>query len=169
MKYVPSAVAAADLDIADGPAFGGEYLVYISNTPAVHIGTVNLTGPGAGTYTDNNATAIKAAGADLQLAVQNYNKSSVATVIKLAGLNNAGSPAAQDGTATFAPPARSANQSFNFQRGIAQELSAALPFTTITGLAASTPIVGGGANQQFTLWQLPELADYTLVGCTTDV
>jgi hypothetical protein len=28
--------------------------------------------------------------------------------------------------------------------------------------------VGGDKNQEFSLYQLPELADYTFIGCTTD-
>lgn len=172
MLYVPSSVASADLDIAQSPAFGGEYAVYIANIAAVLIGTVNLTAPGVGTYTDNPATGLTLPTAnDLQLVCQTYVKSAVAPVIKLAGMDDTGTPVAMDGTATFAPPARSNNQKFNFQRGIGTDLVPAVggkKFSAITGLAVSTPITGGGANQEFTLWSLPQQADYSLICCTTD-
>lgn len=172
MQYVPSAVAAADLDIAQSPAFGGEYAVYIANIAAVLIGTVDLTAAGTGTWVDNPATGLTLPTAnDLQLICQTYVKSTVSPVIILAGMDDTGTPVAMNGTATFAPPARSNNQKFNFQRGIGAELVPAVggkKFSAITGLGVSTPITGGGANQQFSLWSLPQQADYSLIGCTTD-
>lgn len=173
MLYVPTSIASASLDVAQAPYFGGEFNVYLTTVPAILIGEIDLTGPGAGAYTDNGATAIVAqspsTGADLQMVALTPLISTVTAVIKIAGLNAAGSPVSQDGTATFAPPARAANQSKTFGRGIATDIIAADEFTTVTGLAASTPITGGAANVKFGVFELPVLADYSLVGCTTDI
>jgi hypothetical protein len=173
MLYVPSSIPAASLDVAAAPYLGGEFNVYLTAVAAILIGEVNLTAAGAGAYTDNGATAIVAqspsTGADLQLVALTPLISTATCIIKLAGLNDAGTPVTQDGTATFAPPARAANQSKTFGRGIATDLVAATKFTTITGLALATPITGGAANVRFGLFQLPVQADYSLVGCTTDI
>jgi len=171
--YVPSAPGTDDLDIAQAPYFGGEFAVYLTHKPATLIGEVQLTASNTGTWTDNAATGLTLATAsDLQLVATSPLLSAVLCIVKLAGLDDTGTPVAMNGTATFSPPVRAANQSFNFARGFAVDLVPAVTgkkFSDITGLVASAPITGGQNNVKFALYALPLLTDYTLIGCTTDV
>ena len=67
MKYIPNAVATTDLDVAKAAYFGGEFMLYMSFTPAILLGQVDLTGPGAGTWTPSPGATMRAAGGDLQI------------------------------------------------------------------------------------------------------
>lgn len=172
MKYVPAAVGSDDQDIAEAPYFGGEFAVFVTRQPAVMIGQIDLSAAATGAYSDNLANSIKSGGADLQLVALTPILSSVAAVLKLATLDDSGTPTAMDITATFTPPTRAANQSFDFPRGIAVDFvpaSSGKKVTSITGLANSSPITGGGANQSFGVYQLPEQSDYSLILATKDI
>ena len=122
MKYVPNGVVSTDLDVAKAAYFGGEFMLYMSFTPAILLGQVDLTGVGTGTWTPSPGAAMRAAGGDLQIVPITPVQSAVALTITLAGLDTSGVPAAVSATATFAPPARAVNQSFNFARGFAQDM-----------------------------------------------
>jgi len=171
MKYLPSAVQQADLDIAEAPYLGGEFAVYLSRVPSYHIGQVLLTASGTGnnanaTYTPSLAVAIKAGGADLQLVADSelLSPSGPCTVV-FNVLND--SNTATTLTFTFTPPARAADQDYNFSRGYAVDgtLAAGTKVTSVTGLQSVT---NGNENVKLGLYQLPEAADYVLVGCTTE-
>lgn len=168
MLYVPSAIAAADLDIAQSPYFGGEFGVYMTNVPAVLIGTIDFTAPAAALYTDNAATSMPAA-TDLQLVATTPVISAANVVVTFACLDNTGTPIAMNGVATFAPPSRAANQSSNFGRGIATDLVPAVPGKKYTAITSLTSVTAGSANMQLALYQLPVQADYTFIGCTTEI
>ena len=172
MIYVPPAIVSTDLDIVESGYFGGEFGVFLTNVPAVVVGEVDLPGSGQGSYVAHNGASIKAGGADLQLGAISPVLSNVALAIKLATLDNSVTPVAMDITATFTPPARATNQSFNFGRGAATDFvpgTSGKKITSITGMAASSPLVGGGRNQKFSVLQLPEQSDYELIVATKDV
>jgi hypothetical protein len=170
MLYVPGQVAAADLDIAQAPYFGGEWAIYLATVAAVHIADIDLSAPTVGVLIDDPATTLPAAptGANLVVVARTPVLSAANVVITLACMDNTGTPVAMNGVATFAPPARAANQSANFQRGYATDLVPAVVGKKFTAITSLTTIVGGDKNQEFSLYQLPELADYTFIGCTTD-
>jgi hypothetical protein len=123
MKYLPSAVVSAQLDIARAAYFGGEFAVYMTQVPAVNLGQIDLSAAGVGTWTANPGSSINVAGSDLQIVPITPINSSAALSIVLAGLDTSGTPAAISLTATFAPPSRATNQTFNFARGFAQDLT----------------------------------------------
>ncbi len=160
--YTPSAIAAADLEIVAAPAFGGEWAVFASHTAAKRIGDIEMSASGTGIYTANSAVSISSGVRNLQIVATAYLRSTRSTVITLAA-TGAGSSM----SATFAPPARVADQSFHFQRGYAQDLApaSAADVTAITGL---TSILGGEQNVKFSIYELPDLSDYYQIGCTTD-
>jgi len=166
MKYLPAAVAQSDLDIADAPFLGGEFAVMVANKPAVLLGAVTQTVSGNGTWTANQATAIVGAAADLQIACKEDLQSGVPTTVTFNCTDDLG--ATTTCAATFAAPARAVDQSANFPRGFALDLTvatgAARKVAAITGLAS---IVGGSRGMVFRVYQLPEVTDYILVGETT--
>jgi hypothetical protein len=165
MKYLPSSIAQQDLDIAEAPYLGGEFAVYLSRKAAVRIGTIELTASGSGTYADEPATALPSAGADLQLVATTELRSEVPCVVVLNVTDETSQ--ARTLTFTFATPARVGQQDSSFSRGYAVDgvLNGGTKVKAVTGLAS---ITGGDRNVGFSLFQLPEAADYVLVGCTTE-
>ena len=116
---------------------------------------------------------------DICIAPTTTIASTVPVQITLTGHDTTSvTPIAIKVAATFAPPARSGNQSANFARGFAQDLTvtdAAGGGSTNNGkvgtiTAVQTPtIVGGGVNQTFRVYQLPEMSDYELIIAQTDI
>ncbi len=169
MLYEPSSLASEDLAVSAAAYLGGEFAVYLSHTRATQIGEIDLPSSNAGTYTAQPGAIIKTGGADLQMVALKPIRSSIALAVVLAGLDNTAIPVAMNGTATFTPPARAENQSFNFARHFSKDLAPAVAgkkFTSITGLGS---VAGGDKNLKLGLYQLPEAADYTLIIATTDV
>lgn len=124
MKYLPSAVINAQLDIARAAYFGGEFAVYLTQVPAVNLGQIDLSAAGTGTWTPNPGSTIQAAGSDLQIVpITPISSPGGALSITLAGLDTSGTPAAITMAASFSPPSRATNQTFNFPRGYAQDLT----------------------------------------------
>ena len=169
MKYVPNGVVSTELDIAKAAYFGGEFMLYMSFTPAILLGQVDLSATGAGTWTPSAGSAMRAAGGDLQIVPITPVQSAEAVVITLAGLDTSGVPAAVTATATFAPPARAQNQSFNFARGFAQDMVLNPRVTTATSRAIAgnvatitSPAHGYSVGQHVTLTGFG-LAAYNLV------
>lgn len=167
MKYTPTTINQAQLDILNAPYLGGEWAVYMSHVAAVPIADIDLTAASAGVLTDNGATALPSGGTDLQVACKNPLRSTVNTVITIACTD--ADDAAVNLVATFAPPAWAANQSKNFQRGYAVDGVPSVLNKTFKTITSLTSVVGGAANCGFTIWQLPAQADYTLIGCVSDV
>ncbi len=171
MKYSPAAVSVADIDIYTSPYFGGEYLAYLTQVPALKIGEIDLTAANTGTWRANPGVTIAAA-TDLQVNCMTAINSTGALAIALACMDNSGTPVAMNGTASFAVPARAANQSGNLLRGFATDLVPATNgklFTAVTGMASSTPVTNGGPNQVIGVYQLPVQADYELIEGTTEI
>jgi hypothetical protein len=124
MKYLPGAIAAANLDTVNAPYLGGEWAVYMTQVQAILLGEIDLSAAGVGTWTPHNGAAMTAAGGDLQITPITPIASSAALQVTLTGLDTTTPTAsAVTATATFAPPARSANQTFNFPRGYALDLT----------------------------------------------
>jgi hypothetical protein len=172
MKYQPSQIAQVDLDISEAPYLGGEFAVYLSRVPSYLLGTVELTASGNGTgatgatYTAEAATQIKTGGADLQLvAASELGSPSGPCVVAFNVKDEADMD--QTLTFTFAAPVRAANQDSSFSRGYAVDgvLSGGNKVKEIVSLKS---ISNGNRNVSFKLFQLPEAADYVLVGCTTE-
>lgn len=166
MKYTPSDVVQADLDTAEAPYLGGEFAVFLAEKPAVLLGAIEMTSSATCTYTKHNATDIVGSSADLQLVADSRLTSAVETVVTFNVVDDL--LASTTATATFTPPDRALNQSFNLPRGWAVDLvvasGASRKIKSITSLAS---IAGGARGVLFALYQLPEAADYTLVGATT--
>lgn len=164
MKFTPTAVSTDDLHIAEAPYLGGEFAAYLSNVPAKLQGEVTLSAPAVGTWEAKAGAALPALGADLQLVAITEIRSDVDVVVTLAVTDDASAVATA--IATFTAAARAANQSSHFPRGVAVDLvvSTNKKIKTITGL---TSVVGGDRNAVFAVYQLPEAADFHLVGCTT--
>jgi hypothetical protein len=177
MKYLPSAIVDQELDIARAAYFGGEFAVYMSQRQAILLGEVALTAAGEGTWTPNAGASIPATGADLAIVPITPINSEDAVEISLTGHDTtAATPLVVIAHAKFSPPARAGNQSFNFARGFAQDMEQKhTGVGTPTGLfgaldATQTPtIVGGGANQKFRVYILPEATDYELIQATTEI
>lgn len=178
MKYLPAAIANnGDIAIALSRYLGGEFQVYLSDQPSVRLADIAMTGSGNGNSPDQYAaytprmgasiTGVGGTGADLQMVAEERLNSAVACVVTLNVTDDAGNPTTA--TATFAPPARASNQSFNFSRGYAvdfQVLSGPTrKIAAITGLAS---ITGGNRGCKFAIYQLPEMSSYVLVGATTE-
>ena len=173
MKYLPTVVAQEDLDIAGAPYLGGEFAVMVATKPAVLLGKVEMSGSGTGAgaasnglWTANQATAVVGAAADLQITCKEDLESPTAAVVTFNVVDDLGATATA--SATFAPPSRVADQSGQFAAGYAMDLTvstgAARKVASITGLAS---ITGGNRGMVFRVYQLPEAADYELVGETT--
>lgn len=167
MLYLPGPIT--DLEAGEGPYLGGEWAVFLSAVPAVLIGTITFSAAGTATYAANPAAAIKSGGADLQIVATNFIHSAAAVSITLACLDNSATPVAMNATAGFSPATRAINQSFNFAHGYATDLVPATAGKKITGITGLGTVTGGMANAKFQVYQLPELADYSLIPYTTDV
>jgi hypothetical protein len=165
MKYAPTAIQAVDLDSAEAPYLGGEFSVYLSRVPATLLCQVDMTASGSGVFSANNGASIDTgrSSSDLQCVAHTELRSDVECVVTFTVTGGGGTA-----TATFAPAARSGNQTYSFQRGVAVDLVPASTSTPITAITGVQSIVGGSPNVSFQVYQLPEAADYTLVGCTTD-
>src|SRR5687767_12988491 len=111
MRYTPTTINQAQLDILNAPYLGGEWAVYMSHTAAIPIADIDLSAASTGVLTDNGATALPSGGTDLQVACKNPLRSTVNTVITIACTD--ADDAAVNLVATFAPPAWAANQSKN--------------------------------------------------------
>jgi len=172
MLYTPSQIAVNDLDISEAPYLGGEFAVYLSRVAAVLIGGIEMTASGNGvnatgaTYTDNIATTIKNGGADLQLVATSELSSPSGTCVVVFNVLDE-TQEARTLTFTFVTPVRSQNQDPSFPRGYAVDgvLSGGTKTTSIVSLAK---ITNGNRSTKFELFQLPEAADFVLVGSTTE-
>jgi len=174
MKYNPAATQAGDIDITEATFLGGEFAVYLAEKPAIKLGLVEMSSSGNGatgianiaTYTARPGASINGVAADLAIVAETRLLSAVDCTVTLNVTDDLG--ATTTATATFTAPARSTNKSSNFVRGVASDLTvasgAARKVASITGLAA---ITGGSRGVKFAVYQLPEFADYTLVGDTT--
>lgn len=166
MKYLPAAVTGADVQLAKEPAFGGEYAVYITAKQATLLGTILFSAANAATFTAVNGVSLSAP-ADLAINALTPILSSSNLVVQITGQNTV--PTAMVGTVTFAPPSWADNQTPNFGRGFAFDVVPATngqQYNSLTGLVGVT---GGRANIKLGVYQLPEQADYVLLGCTTDI
>ncbi|MDE2105594.1 MAG: hypothetical protein KGL39_50675 [Patescibacteria group bacterium] len=174
MKYLPAAVANSDIQLATDPYLGGEFQVFLSDTPVIRLGDISMTTSGNGgavatyaSYTAKAGATIVGAGADLQIVSEDRLTSAVNCIVTLNVVDDLG--ATTTATGTFAPPTRASNQGSNFGRGYAVDLQVASgvarKIASITGLAS---IVGGSRGCKFSIYQLPELATYVLVGATTE-
>lgn len=123
MKYNPAAVATAALDTANKPYLGGEWQAYLTSVGSVLLGAVSLSAAAAGAWAPDPSAVIKTGGADLQIMAQTPIVSTAACVVTLSALDNSGTPTPCTLTATFTPPARALNQTFNFERGYASDLT----------------------------------------------
>jgi len=175
MKCLPAAIAAnGDIAIALAHYLGGEFVVYLTDTAATRLGDIAMTaagsGNGSGTYTARAGATILGVGgtgADLQMVAEQHLISAVQTVVTLSVTDDLG--ATTTATATFAPPARATNQSFNFPRGYAVDIQVASGATRkIAAILGLTSIVGGSRGLTFSIYQLPEMSSYTLVGASTE-
>jgi hypothetical protein len=140
MKYLPSAVANSQLDIARAAYFGGEFAVYMSQVPAINLGQIDLSAASAGAFTANPGSSIQTGGSDLQIVPITPINSTAALAVVLAGLDTSGTPAPITLTASFAPPSRATNQGFNFARGYAQDLTVNPKVTHSTQRALNTNV-----------------------------
>ena len=170
MKYVPSSIAQADLDVSQAPYFGGEFAVYLSRVASYRVGVVDTTSSGTGTaanatYTATAGITLPVAGADLQLALTTELRSAVPLVVVFACLNE--TSVVTTVTFTFATPARVSDLSSNFPRGYAVDGVVAIG-SKVKSITSLTGVTGGDRNQRFTLYQLPEATDYVLVGSSTE-
>ncbi|MDE2101798.1 MAG: hypothetical protein KGL39_31415 [Patescibacteria group bacterium] len=177
MKYLPAAIAQSDIQAAVNPYLGGEFQVFLSDTPAIELAQIAMTSSGNGsaasTYCSYTAKAgvsivgVGGTGADLQMVAEERLTSAVNCVVTLNVTDDLG--ATTTATATFAPPSRASNQGSNFGKGYAVDLQvqtgATRKIASITGVAS---IVGGSRGAKFSIYQLPELASYILVGATTE-
>lgn len=174
MKYNPADTIATDIDITEATFLGGEFACYLAEKPAIRLGLVEMASSGNGaagisniaTWQARAGASINGASADLVVVAETRLLSAVACTVTFNVTDDLG--ATTTATATFTPPARVANQGFNFPRGTAFDLTvttgAARRIASIQGIAA---ITGGSRGVQFAVYQLPEWADYTLVGDTT--
>ncbi|MGN6552298.1 MAG: hypothetical protein ACTHLW_00990 [Verrucomicrobiota bacterium] len=169
MKYEPSSLLSEDIQIAAAAYLGGEFACFMTHERAVLIGTVDISDTDTGIYTPTPGASIKAAGADLQMVALRPILSDVALEILFAGMDDTGTPVSMNGTATFEPPARAENQSFNFARHFAKDVVPAVVGKKFTAITSLTSVTGGGKNQKIGIYQLPEAADYSLILATTDV
>lgn len=167
MRYLPTTIAQAELDILSAPYLGGEFAVYMTNVAATPIGDLVQSAAGAATYTDNAATALPVLGTDLQVACSSPLRSTGTVTITFACTDEA--DAVVNLVATFAPPAWAANQSFNFQRGYATDGIPSVVGKLFKTITSFTSITLGAKNCSFTLWQLPILTDYVQIGCANGV
>jgi hypothetical protein len=161
--YNLSALAAVDRAISEAPYFGGEWMVLASMTPCKRLGIIEQTASGSGTLTLESGVTPTVGNGDIQCVATSYLRSNIATVITLA-VTGGGSAC----VATFAPPARSRNQTFHFPRGWATDCIKTTPAAAITAIGSLTSIAGGDANVSFALYELPLLSSYFAIGCTTD-
>lgn len=174
MKYNPADTLATDTDITEATFLGGEFAVYLAEKPAIKLGLVEMSSSGNGatgianlaTWTARPGASISGAAADLALVAESRLLSAVACTVTFNVTDDLG--ATTTASATFTVPARAENQSFNFPRGAAFDLTvasgAARKVASIQGLAS---ITGGSRGVSFAVYQLPEWTDYTLVGDTT--
>lgn len=168
--YTPDAITDADLDISRDPMVGGELRVKLSRSRARILGYVEMTNSGTGTYTAVAGESVSdpVAGVDLALVALKPIKSAVTCVVTLNVEDAQGD--ASTVVATFATPARCADQSHNMPvavavDGVMAEVNTGIKVGTIESVAS---IVGGSRGMKFAVVELPALADYTEVGCTTD-
>lgn len=163
--YLPDPVSLSQLDALNGPYFGGEWEVWLSHDASHHLGTLVMTGADSATYFPNAATVLTPlVGEDIQIVCITPLRSDAACVITFEGLDTTGTM--QSGQTAFNPPGWVGDQSFNFQRGVANDLLAPDRFTSITGLVG---ITNGARNCAFDLYALPESESFVRVGCTSGV
>ena len=177
MKYNPAATLATDLDITEATYLGGEFAVMLAEKPAIRLGLVEMSSSGNGavgianiaTYTARPGASIVGVGgtgADLAIVAETRLLSNVAGTVTFSCVDDLG--VTTTCSATFTKPARAANQSFNFLRGAASDLTVASGAARkVASITALTSITGGSRGVKFAVYQLPEFADYTLVGDTT--
>ena len=172
MKYQPSNIAQQDLDTSEAPYLGGEFAVYLSRVAAVMLGVVTLTASGNGTnatgatWAESVSASIKAGGADLQLVATSELSSPSGPCVVVFDVQDETSTA-RTLTFTFNTPTRLQCQDSSFPRSYAKDgvLSGGTKVTSIVDLKSVT---NGNRSVSFALYQLPEAADYCLVGSTTD-
>jgi hypothetical protein len=58
MLYQPSTIINAELEAAQAPYLGGEWAIYLTTVGARVVGTIEMTDPATGTYSDNVTTAL---------------------------------------------------------------------------------------------------------------
>jgi len=164
MKYQPIAILQTDLDTAETPYLGGEFAVYLSRVPSYLIGTVTLSAAKTGLWADS-PVILPATGCDLQMVATSELSSPGGTCIVVMDVLDE-TNAAQTLTFTFNTPARAGCQDASFSRGYAVDgvLSGGNAVSSIKGLKS---IANGNRNVSLAIYQLPNAADYVLVGCTT--
>jgi hypothetical protein len=174
MKYNPAATLAGDVDITEATFLGGEFAVYLAEKPAIKLGLVQMTSSGNGatglanlaTWTPRTGATINGVAADLCLVAESRLLSAVQCTVVFNVVDDLG--ASVTASATFLAPARSTNQSFNFARGVAQDLTVSSgSVRQIASIVSLASITGGSRGISFAVYQLPNLTDYTLVGDTT--
>jgi hypothetical protein len=141
MFYQPQAIVTAlDKRVVSKIITGGERVLYASNQLTKRIGELFLAGDGSGVYTPNpiwGSADLTANPSDLQIVSSDGFKSDAAAVFTIVGVGS--DSVLLSGTATFAPPSWSKNPNFDFEKGIAFDVtpSRAFTFKSITSVSVT--------------------------------
>lgn len=161
--FLPTAIVADELSIAETVAYGGEWAVYVSHTACRKLAEIEMSASGTGVLTLKTGQSVSSGVRNLALVTTSYLNSAVACQVTIGTTGGGGTM-----TASFTPPARVADQSFDFPRSYAQDLIPASASDVTAVLTTGLAIVGGSKNTTFEVWQLPDLSTFYTVGCTTD-
>lgn len=169
----PNALTAAQLQIAQNPALGGEMKVYVTQDAALQLASITIQAVNSGvpdvgsSFAYNNTVLGETAGLDLLVLAENLLGDSGPITVTVHGLDQNG--AAQVGTAVFQTPAYSTVTDNIFQTGWAVDVAPTAPGNQWTKfLSFSVQATGAAQYGKFSIWAMPNTSRYSLIGATQE-
>jgi hypothetical protein len=162
--YVPDELTSAELDVAAAPYLGGEWALYVSRVAAILIAEIEITAVDTAVLTMAPGVGEPVGHAQM-MALAPFKSSSATSFTVFCDIDGAL-------PASFAPPARAADQSFGFQRGYATDVGNAGTIGSPMDLSVgpiSVAVESDAVGAKFAIYMLPDLSTYKFIGCVRDL
>lgn len=165
-RQYATVLAAGNFDLVADPTVAANHLGYITAYPEIVVGTVEVTADDVCVFTAHTPGVAQLAARPCHLVayvtpdvVRDAGASN--PVFTIAGFDNAGTPIAQNGTATFAVPTYAPSSVRKFKAGFGVSVDAALPFSSVTGvtMAGAAEAVG----MKIKILALPLVSDFEVI------
>lgn len=162
----PTTLAPADYAVALKPLLGREKKFKISTAPAYELAGLKIDGVNSLTAIISTAmaAALLARPSEVLIKCEEELRDEASLIIGVVGTDALG--AVLSGTCTFAPPAYAQDAANIFPAGSAREVVVASgkKFKTITAFVP-TQLGLAALGGKFSVFGMPDLSTYTLVGC----
>lgn len=163
----PTEISTANLPIALKPLLGKEKKLKLCLKPAIEMVAISCDAANSLTSTISNAGAIQLAARPSELVIKLEEEMRANAAVQIGVIGTDASDAVISGSVRLSNPTYAQEQGYGFPAGTAREIlvgGASKKFKTITTIVP-TAVDSGAIGAKFSIFGMPDHADYVLVGC----